>query len=211
MTTEKFLIGCEEAVPVNATHASLPRFGDNPNATEFINYITALQRLVDRTSLDQSPENEEECRSIIEREVTAEVHQFYDVDGGGDSKAVRLWSVTPSLHELFEHGPNSFLSKRSEEAKLPMEDFMRALGEDPTSPHPTVEPTLTISTKALGQATPSQEADVSADVQQQMKGSKIQYRWVRRKSNSLVVLMIPEWISHSGFEPVPLQVDPYPC
>jgi hypothetical protein len=173
MTTKDFLIGCEEAVPVNATHASLPRFGENPNATEFSNYITLLQKLVDRASLEQSPKNEEECRSIIEREVRAEVHQFYDVDGSEDSEAVRLWSVTPSLHELFENGPRSFLLKRSEEAKLPMEDLVKAgLGEDQTSPDPTAEPALIISTKGLGQTITSKEDGMLADVEQQMEKSK---------------------------------------
>ena len=128
MTDDGFLIGCEEAVPVDATHASLPRFGDNPRAKEFAYYINVLQTLVDCAFADQSPEDEEKCRAIIEKEVRAEVHQFYDLDGVGGSEPVRLWSVNPSLEEFFKNGPSSFLLKRSELAKKPSteEDLSQA-------------------------------------------------------------------------------------
>jgi hypothetical protein len=168
MTHESFLIGCEEAVPVNATHASLPIFGDNANATEFRNYIKVLKTLIDHASTDQSPMDEEKCRSIIEREVSAEVHQFYDVDGSGDSEAVRLWSVNPSLHELFEHGPSSFLLTRSEEAKRPMDTFVIAAGEDDCSPQPITATNPTLATNGLSLAVPLGEQAVSMDIEQQV-------------------------------------------
>lgn len=119
MTDTGFCIGCEEAIQVNATHATLPRFGDNEDAKEFTSYIAALKMLVKFIPMDQSGDKEEECRTEIEKEVRAEVHQFYAIGERGDPQVVRLWSVNPSVHELFEKGPGAFLQKRSVEAVLP--------------------------------------------------------------------------------------------
>lgn len=169
MTAEGFLIGCEEAVIVNATHASLPRFGDNPDAMEFSNYIKALKSLIECASTEQSLENEEKCRAMIEEEVLAEVHQFYDADGREGSETIRLWSVNPTLHELFQHGPSSFLSKRSEEAKLPI----------PTGNSQMPEPSMaqsnfTPSGPGLTTGNLSEAGDTSAAGNQQIEESALQ-------------------------------------
>jgi hypothetical protein len=163
MTKENFIIACEETVPVNATHTSLPRFGDNPRSTEFANYIKVLKTFVHRATTVQSAEVEEECRSAIEKEVRAEVHQFYDVAGRGDTDGVRLWSVNPSLYELFEKGPRSFLLTRSEEAKRMVGNSVSVDGKDVICPEPMLESTTSVlSAKGLSLAIPS-EASTSVD------------------------------------------------
>ena len=160
MSDKNFLIGCEEAVPVNATHASLPRFGDISSSAEFTNYINALNNLVECADVEQSPENEEKARLMIESDVRAEVHPFYDTDRSRDAKTVRLWSVDPSLHELFEKGSDSILLKRSEEAKLLMENPADVIGDDKL---PMVKPPLAISVQGLGAGTRSGGAGTSTD------------------------------------------------
>ena len=164
MSDEGFLIGCEEAMPVNATHATLPRFGDNPLSTEFSNYIGALIILVKCTSTERSLENEENCRTMIEGEVSAEVHQFYDVDRNGDDEAVRLWSVHPSLSELFQHGPGWFLSRRSECAKL----------ADPFSKESNVRSEIGLPTQVPSADNIQVAEDISTNANQQNEESAVQ-------------------------------------
>ncbi|KAF2464298.1 uncharacterized protein BDR25DRAFT_346785 [Lindgomyces ingoldianus] len=100
------LIGCEQAISVKADHATLPRFGDDPNSQTFHQYIDGLREHISKSSgkTDRDPR-------WLENELKVEVHLFYELNEGNQS-TVKLWSVNPTLRDLINDGPGMRLERR---------------------------------------------------------------------------------------------------
>lgn len=101
-------IGCEDLIPLKADHASLPRFGDNPDCNAYRNYIEQLQTCID--TLATVPNEGFDVR-WLEHELRVGIHRFQDLTE--DNKTtVKLWSVNPTLFDLLECGPEACLNQR---------------------------------------------------------------------------------------------------
>ncbi|ORY17310.1 cora-like Mg2+ transporter protein-domain-containing protein [Clohesyomyces aquaticus] len=114
-------IGCEQAISVKGDHASLPRFGDDPNSSTFHQYIDGL-----RDHISQMSGKIERDPRWLERELKVEVHLFYELNEEKQS-TIKLWSVTPFLRGLINDGPGACLERRVE---LAVKDASNDDGEE---------------------------------------------------------------------------------
>lgn len=151
LTRADLRVGCEVVITLPTEHSKLTHFGDDDSAPALLNeYISDLQALVESIAIN------------VEHEVKAAVHFF--VEG------TKLWSDHPSVHELFQNGPNFCLLRKRRDMQGVLSDKSDEQRVDKPSPSYAV-PVIVVNGDAdtasvfseKGLATPSLGSTISKE------------------------------------------------
>ncbi|KAF2232829.1 hypothetical protein EV356DRAFT_238033 [Viridothelium virens] len=115
LSNSEIHIGSEKVVPVDCEHGHLSKFGVDEESFDieaFKDYIEELQSLIRALRPDESRD-----LSWIEEELPTDVHVFYEATSDGMEYSIKLWSASPSLHELLHKGPRQCLNERLKEVR----------------------------------------------------------------------------------------------
>lgn len=102
-------------VAVDSDHAQLPRFGNSNKAPACLKYMEELSSLIDGLF-----SQEQKDLDLLEQEVTADVHLFYDSSTEAHKSSIKVWSETPTLRDLLQNGPAQCLRRRLPTLKDPI-------------------------------------------------------------------------------------------
>ena len=139
LSTSNLEFGSEEVTEVSSNHAELPRFGNRSNALTFLKYLDDLRSLIDGLF-----SQEQKDIALIERQVLADVHLFYDSSTKEEKSSIKVWSETPELQELLDKGPAACLKRRLpsvRDRREPREEMGkggRLAEEEISAPVPTI-------------------------------------------------------------------------
>lgn len=139
LSTSNLEFGSEEVTEVSSNHAELPRFGNRSNNLTFLKYLDDLRSLIDELF-----SREQKDIALIERQVLADVHLFYDSSTKEEKSSIKVWSETPELQELLDKGPAACLKRRLpsvQDRRKPKEEIGkdgRLVEEETNAPVPTI-------------------------------------------------------------------------
>lgn len=139
LSTSNLEFGSEEVTEVSSNHAELPRFGNRPNDLTFLKYLDDLRSLIDGLFSQKQKEI-----ALIEQQVLADVHLFYDSSTKEEKSSIKVWSETPELQELLDKGPAACLKRRLpsvRDRREPKEEIGkdgRLVEEEINAPVPTI-------------------------------------------------------------------------
>ncbi|KAF2456327.1 hypothetical protein BDY21DRAFT_422183 [Lineolata rhizophorae] len=119
LSSASSIIGSEEVVTVNSTHADLCRFGDDPNSFAYKEYIAELKRLIEELQC-----GDHRGLTWLEEALKVDIHSFYEDKKPTTDSMIKVFSVVSPLHDLLKRGPEVCLRKGFEELQ---NDPMRAL------------------------------------------------------------------------------------
>ena len=119
IANQDYYVGCEDVIPIEATHAILPSFDNGNEDRQLQNYTELL------TEIMNSSRFEDHGYDILAHTVRVECHQFYQRPAkvSGEIKKVLLFSATPepTLSQALQQGPAYLVERRRTKALAPLE------------------------------------------------------------------------------------------